>query len=174
MIPQVPNRVKKSYSLALTKEDKENHSNNIQLQAQGHNKLFKLRESLEQCNQPEKIITSLKLDVKEDSELVGLNLKKAYSWLVKRDYSADILSTLMERSSDVSDALKSHLITSQLRAKMVDWMIEVLSSYKMSEEAFFRSCKYMDLFFKRTTKKLEVSDLHLVGVASMFMASKYE
>ena len=87
MIPQVPNRVKKSYSLALTKEDKENHSNNIQLQSQGHNKLFKLRESLEQCNQPEKIITSLKLDVKEESELVGLNLKKAYSWLVKRDYS---------------------------------------------------------------------------------------
>lgn len=52
MIPQVPNRTRKSYSLALTKDDKENYSNNIQLHAQGHNKLAKLRESLDQCNQP--------------------------------------------------------------------------------------------------------------------------
>lgn len=43
MIPQVPNRVKKSLSLIPTKDDKENYSSNIQLQAQGHNKLFKLR-----------------------------------------------------------------------------------------------------------------------------------
>lgn len=43
----------------------------------------------------------------------------------------------------------------------------------MSEEAFFRSVKYMDIFFKKVPKKLEVSDLHLVGVATMFMASKY-
>lgn len=57
---------------------------------------------------------------------------------------------------------------------MVDWMIEVLSSYKMTEETFFRSVKYMDIFFKKATKKLEVSDLHIIGVASMFMASKYE
>lgn len=50
----------------------------------------------------------------------------------------------------------------------------MLSSYKMSEDAFFKSIKYMDLFFKKRDKKLEVSDLHLVGVASMFIASKYE
>jgi len=65
------------------------------------------------------------------------------------------------------------MITSHLRAKMVDWMIEVLSSYKMGEECFFRSVKYMDEYFKKSTKNLEVSDLHLIGVASMFMASKY-
>ena len=57
---------------------------------------------------------------------------------------------------------------------MVDWMIEVLSSYKMSEDSFFRSVKYMDKFFKNTTRKLQVSDLHIIGVVSMFSASKYE
>lgn len=94
--------------------------------------------------------------------------------MARRDYSSDILNNLIEKSQDVSDALKNHLITFNLRAKMVDWMIEVLSSYKMSEDAFFKSTKYMDLFFKRTERKLEVSDLHLIGVASMFIASKYE
>ena len=32
----------------------------------------------------------------------------------------------------------------------------------------------MDMLFKKCERKLEVSDLHLVGVVSMFVASKYE
>lgn len=66
MIAQNAIRTKKSYSLVMTKDDKENCSNNIQLQVQhGQNKLLKLRESLENCNQPEKIISSLKIEVKD-------------------------------------------------------------------------------------------------------------
>jgi hypothetical protein len=57
---------------------------------------------------------------------------------------------------------------------MVDWMIEVLSSYKMTEETFFRSIYFMDAFLKNTEEKLEVKDLHLIGVTSMFSAAKYE
>lgn len=53
MIPSNPNRVKKAHSLVLTKEDKENCSNNIQLQGyQPQSKIVKLRESLGNCNQP--------------------------------------------------------------------------------------------------------------------------
>lgn len=155
MIPQNVNRQRKSYSMGLAKEDKENFSNNIQLQAQnGYNKLAKLRESLEQCNQPEKVISSLKVEPKDQLDKIQMNLKKAYSWLVRKDYSTSILQTLADRSSDISEALRDHLITHQLRAKMVDWMIQVLSSYKMSEQAFFRSVKYMDIFFKRVPRKL--------------------
>ena len=57
---------------------------------------------------------------------------------------------------------------------MIDWMIEVLSSYKMSEDTFFRSVKLMDCFLKKSRKAQEVKDLHLIGVASMFSACKYE
>ncbi len=32
----------------------------------------------------------------------------------------------------------------------------------------------MDAYMKRAPAKLEVKDLHLVGVAAMFIASKYE
>jgi hypothetical protein len=56
---------------------------------------------------------------------------------------------------------------------MVDWMIEVLSSYKMTEETFFKSIYVMDSYMKKSKVKLEVKDLHLVGVAAMFIASKY-
>lgn len=90
---------------------------------QGNNKLAKLRESLEQCNQPEKIISSLKVESDKDSSSIELNLKNTYSWLVKKDYSEAILSALVSKNHDLSEALKNHHITQQLRAKMVDWMI---------------------------------------------------
>ena len=57
---------------------------------------------------------------------------------------------------------------------MVDWMVEVLTTFKMSEHTFFLAVSLMDRFFKYTDKKLNSSDLHLTGVASMFIASKYE
>jgi hypothetical protein len=53
-------------------------------------------------------------------------------------------------------------------------MIEVLSSYKMSEDSFFKSVYYMDKFLERTSKRHETGDLHLIGVTSMFVATKYE
>jgi hypothetical protein len=70
--------------------------------------------------------------------------------------------------------LLHHEITSSLRSKMIDWMIEVLSSYKMSEESFFKSIFIMDSYLKKSKAKLEVKDLHLIGISSMFLASKYE
>ena len=57
---------------------------------------------------------------------------------------------------------------------MVDWMIEVLSSYKMSEETFFKSVYLMDAYLKRSRVTLQVKELHLIGLTAMFLASKYE
>jgi hypothetical protein len=57
---------------------------------------------------------------------------------------------------------------------MVDWMIEVLSSYKMTEETFFRSVFLMDAYMRKAPVRLEVKDLHLIGVSAMFSAAKYE
>lgn len=53
-------------------------------------------------------------------------------------------------------------------------MIEVLSSYKMSEETFFRSVYFMDAYLRCSQSRLEVKDLHLIGVTTMFAAAKYE
>lgn len=63
------------------------------------------------------------MESEKDNSNLEFNLKKTYSWLVKKDYSESILSTLVAKNLDLSDALKNHHITQQLRAKMVDWMI---------------------------------------------------
>lgn len=103
-------------------------------------------------------------------------LKKTYTQLVTDAYLDEISEYMCESagSTQCDQMLLHHEISSSLRSKMVDWMIEVLSSYKMTEETFFKSVFVMDAYMKRASAKLEVKDLHLVGVAAMFIASKYE
>lgn len=115
---------------------------------------------------------SLKPLLKE--ELVPLDLKKQYSLQTGEQYSHTIISHLCEQSVPCKNFLQAHDITPHLRSKMVDWMIEVLSSYKMQEDTFFRSVKIMDSFLSRTQKRQQVKDLHLIGVSSMWSGCKYE
>ena len=39
----------------------------------------------------------------------------------------------LESESDICGFLDSHDISAQLRAKMIDWQVEVLSTFKMSD-----------------------------------------
>lgn len=53
-------------------------------------------------------------------------------------------------------------------------MIEVLSSFNCAPNTFFVSVDIMDSFFSHSARKLEVKDVHLIGVTSMLISSKME
>ncbi len=53
-------------------------------------------------------------------------------------------------------------------------MIEVLSSYKMTEDSFFRAVYLMDKYLEKAKRKHETGELHLIGVSCIYMATKYE
>jgi hypothetical protein len=57
---------------------------------------------------------------------------------------------------------------------MIDWMIEVLTNFKCDDQTFFLSVSLLDRYFKLKNECKEVSDLHIIGVTTMFLASKYE
>lgn len=59
---------------------------------------------------------------------------------------------------------------------MVDWMIEVLTTFKNSDQTFFLAVSIMDRYFKNMglIAHLPSSELHITGIVSMFLASKYE
>lgn len=65
-------------------------------------------------------------------------------------------------------------ILPHMRARMVDWMVEVLTNFKCDDQTFFIAVSLMDRFFQNTLVRKEVSDLHIIGVTSMFLASKFE
>ena len=65
-------------------------------------------------------------------------------------------------------------IAKEIHLRMISWMIEVLSVYQSNEETFFLSVKLMDTFISKSKERIKTEDIHLIGVTSMFIASKFE
>ena len=70
--------------------------------------------------------------------------------------------------------LELHQVQPDYRAKMVDWMLEVLTTFKNSDQTYFLAINILDRYFKLKQSSLPASELHLSGILSMFIASKYE
>ncbi|KAL4488076.1 hypothetical protein ABPG72_009414 [Tetrahymena utriculariae] len=96
--------------------------------------------------------------------------------VINENYSFDILNHIIQREPMTvpKNCLQNHEISYQLRAKMVDWMIEVMKSYKCSEETYFMAVRVMDSFLEKCKQKKTPQDIHLIGVTCIFIASKYE
>lgn len=68
-------------------------------------------------------------------------------------YMSKILDLLMERLlSDhrTPSVLKNHSITVRVRSKMVDWMLEVLCTYKCRTETFYKAVSILDQYLLKT------------------------
>jgi hypothetical protein len=55
---------------------------------------------------------------------------------------------------------------------MVNWMLEVFHSFGSSEETIFSAVKIMDRYIWKTKDELKSEDVHLIGMVSMYIASK--
>ena len=84
------------------------------------------------------------------------------------DYKIDLEVSLIH----LKGILSKHDIPSRLRARMVDWMVEVMSIFSKNLESLFCSVHIMDRHLESCTKKLCGDDIHLIGIVSMMMASK--
>jgi len=72
--------------------------------------------------------------------------------------------------------MKLHKVNGIYRAKMVDWMVEVLSAFKCDEQTLFLAVNLLDRYFavcNKNGKSLPLEELHISGIACMFIASKY-
>ena len=59
---------------------------------------------------------------------------------------------------------------------MVDWMVEVCTSFRCYDRTWFLAVQILDkyLTLMNGKKVLKNSDVHPIGVASIYLASKYE
>jgi len=91
-------------------------------------------------------------------------------------YGMDMLEDLNELQlrNFPENILKKHNISPILRAKMVNWMIEIHDFFHLSKRTFFLSVAIMDNYYAKTQRILSESDVHLTGLTCMFMASKLE
>jgi hypothetical protein len=97
--------------------------------------------------------------------------------MIRDDYANSIIDSLLTDEEINENFLFNHKITERMRSRMVDWMIEVLSNYNCDQSTFFEAVNLMDRYFKMCSKKgrtLNPEELHIIGVTSMFTASKYQ
>lgn len=79
-----------------------------------------------------------------------------------------------ESAKPTANCLANHSISSAMRAKMIDWMVEIVSSFEMALETFFLSVKLMDFFLRRTKTCYADESVHMLGMACMLIAAKFE
>ena len=53
-------------------------------------------------------------------------------------------------------------------------MIEAQISFKCDDQTFFLAASLLDRYLKNKSDTRKISDLHIIGVTSIFIASKYE
>lgn len=72
--------------------------------------------------------------------------------------------------------LDQHLITDDYRTKMVDWMIEVCTSFSCSDRTWFLAVQIFDRYLNSMKGKrvLKNPDVHALGIVAMYLAAKYE
>jgi hypothetical protein len=55
---------------------------------------------------------------------------------------------------------------------MLDWMVEVTTSYKFTNKTYFDGISLMDRYFESEKESIAPARLHVIGVQCMLIASK--
>merc|ERR1712141_383323 len=73
-----------------------------------------------------------------------------------------------------SKKVEKTTILPKMRAVLVDWLIQVHQQFNLLQETLYLTVAILDRFLQDHASKIERKQLQLVGVASMFIAAKYE
>ncbi|XP_070599353.1 G2/mitotic-specific cyclin-B1 [Erythrolamprus reginae] len=91
------------------------------------------------------------------------------------EYVKDIynyLKVLETQQSVKENYLAGHEITGNMRAILIDWLVQVHMKFKLLQETMYMAVAIIDRFLQNN--KVAKRMLQLVGVTAMFIASKYE
>ena len=101
--------------------------------------------------------------------------RRMFTRLIRKDLGRSYIQNLFLEEEQLNEFLLPHKVTERMRTRMIDWMIEVFTNYKCDDNTLFLAVDTMDRYFKAfSANALQPAELHLIGVACMFMASKYE
>ncbi|EFN62000.1 G2/mitotic-specific cyclin-B [Camponotus floridanus] len=91
-------------------------------------------------------------------------------------YTNDIheyLRTLERQTPITKGFLSGQEVTPKMRSVLVDWLIEVHQQFRLMQETLYLTVAIIDRFLQ-AFRTIDRKKLQLVGVAAMFIASKYE
>jgi hypothetical protein len=96
--------------------------------------------------------------------------------IIIRNYGTEIYHYMrsIEHIGIPSNFMEKHKINPDIRTKMVDWVVEVLSVYKCEQETYFLSVYIMDSYIFKSPAIITTDEIHIIGLTAMFVASKFE
>lgn len=95
-------------------------------------------------------------------------------------YGEDYKFAILRAQPNLQNVMARTCASSELRAKMLDWMLEVIFFFRPNSSmyTYFKAILLFDLYLKENckydTKPIENKDIHLIGITCVFIASKYE
>ena len=160
-------------------KDNNDPKNNIYRKASSHNAIPQGLASL-MANPLSKSLT-INNDIKQPSqtqpnEQPQLQIKRTNPQIAE-DYIDDIYLHLKTTQNDfpinanyMED--KQNDINDKMRVILLDWMVDLHEKYKLVPETYYLSVNILDRYLSK--KCISRSKLQLLGITSMFIASKYE
>ena len=173
------------------KENKQNYSsNNIQKLEEEDIQMEDLTQNTNNQTEPninidkikiENITNNIKENKKKENEDIEMkNIDFSQSKIQNpqnvEEYFTEIYLTLKSTEEqflpDSNYMSKRSDINSKMRSILLDWLVEVHLKYKLLPETLYITTNIIDRYLSK--KDIKRTKLQLVGVTSMFIASKYE
>lgn len=110
------------------------------------------------------------------SEKRNLIVKRECPQQVKQ-YEEKIKKYLVSKDSE--NILEKNFISSQkeinykMRAKLVDWIIDVSLKFKLLDQTLFASIWYLDQYISKS-KEISKNNLQLIGICCLMISAKFE
>jgi hypothetical protein len=100
---------------------------------------------------------------KDDPQCVTEYVNQIYEYLREKEMRDAVLPSFITNQIDVNE---------KMRGILIDWLAEVHLKFNLLPETFFLACNILDHYL--SVAQVARSQLQLVGVTSMLIASKYE
>ncbi|RZF33470.1 hypothetical protein LSTR_LSTR010126 [Laodelphax striatellus] len=114
--------------------------------------------------------------VPTDADFRDFDKEMANNQLFMGIYCPDMFAYLRELESKFivkDDFLEGLIVTSKMRAMVVDWLVEVQQQYNLLLETLHLAIGIFDRFLEKY-RSITKNKLQLAGVTSMWIAAKYE
>merc|ERR1712241_1221752 len=115
------------------------------------------------------LIDDIDKDDMENPQLVVEYVNEIYAYLRQLEIKQEIRPNYLK-----SKKVEKTTILPKMRAVLVDWLIQVHQQFNLLQETLYLTVAILDRFLQDHASKIERKQLQLVGVASMFIAAKYE
>nr|Q810T2.2 RecName: Full=G2/mitotic-specific cyclin-B3 [Mus musculus]CAD88194.1 cyclin B3 [Mus musculus] len=115
------------------------------------------------------------ITIQDDSDSLERIEKEGQDPLLNTIYAKDVFNYLKEREEKflVQKYMDGQMeLTSDMRAILVDWLVEIQGSFQMTHETLYLAVKIMDLYLMKAQCKK--NHLQLLGSTTYMIAAKFE